>query len=40
MDKFNELGNWLKELFPNIEIQGNSEKPKTLECFDVFIRGI
>ncbi|CAD8071067.1 unnamed protein product [Paramecium primaurelia] len=38
--KFNEIGQILKELFPNIEVIGNWDKTQQLEHFDVYIRGV
>ena len=38
-EKFNEFGDLMKGVFPNIEVIANYEKPKSLECFDVYIRG-
>lgn len=40
MDKFNEIGQAIKEVFPNIIIIGNFDKIDHLGCFDVYIRGI
>ncbi len=40
MDKFNEIGESLKSVFPNIKIVGNVEKPEYFGCFDVFLRGV
>ncbi|CAK81396.1 unnamed protein product (macronuclear) [Paramecium tetraurelia] len=39
-NKFNEIGQILKDLFPNIEVIGNWDKTQQLEHFDVYIRGI
>lgn len=39
-EKFNELGNTLNSFFPNIEIIGNYEKPRIIEAFEVYIRGV
>ncbi|CAD8086496.1 unnamed protein product [Paramecium sonneborni] len=38
--KFNEIGQILKDMFPNIEIIGNWDKTQQLEHFDVYIRGV
>ncbi|CAD8068820.1 unnamed protein product [Paramecium primaurelia] len=38
--KFNEIGQILKDLFPNIEVIGNWDKTQQLEHFDVYIRGV
>ena len=40
MDKFNELGDSIKEVFPNINILGNPDKIDHLGCFDIYIRGV
>lgn len=34
------MGDVLKLLFPNVELVGNYDKPSSLECFDIFIRGV
>lgn len=39
-EKFNEFGSTFKNLFSNIEIIGNYDKPPNLECFDIYIRGV
>ena len=39
VEKFNELGNMLKEVFPAIEITGNNEKPWAIEQFDAYLQG-
>ncbi|EAR94166.2 concanavalin A-like lectin/glucanase family protein (macronuclear) [Tetrahymena thermophila SB210] len=39
-EKFNELGLLLQNLFPNVEIIGNFDKPKIIESFEVYIRGV
>jgi hypothetical protein len=39
-ERFNEFGDIFKSIFPNIEIVGNYDKPNTLECFDIYIRGL
>ena len=40
VEKFNELGNMVKETFPNLNILGNYDKIDHLGCFDVYIRGV
>jgi len=40
VEKFNELGNSIKEAFPNLNIIGNREKIDHLGCFDIYIRGV
>ena len=40
VDKFNDLGNSIKEVFSNIQILGNPDKIDHLGCFDIFIRGV
>ena len=40
MDKFNEIGENLKQIFPNIKIIGNYAKPEYLGCFDVYLKGV
>lgn len=30
----------MQNLFPNVEIIGNYEKPKIIEAFEVYIRGV
>jgi hypothetical protein len=40
LEKFNEVGSWIKECFPNVSIIGNYDKQNHLGCFDVYIRGI
>ena len=41
MEKFNLLGQDLKDIFPNLEIIGNYDEPgNKMEHFDVYIRGL
>jgi hypothetical protein len=40
IDKFNELGNYLQQIFPNATVIGNHDKIEYLGCFDVYLRGV
>jgi hypothetical protein len=39
VDKFNEIGDALKQVFPNIQILGNLDKQDYYSNFDVYLRG-
>jgi hypothetical protein len=40
VDKFNEIGESIKSIFPNIKIVGNIDKPEYFGCFDIYLRGL
>jgi hypothetical protein len=40
VDKFNEIGDCIKSLFPNAHIVGNAEKPEYFGIFDIYLRGV
>lgn len=40
VDKFNEIGDSIKSLFPNAHIVGNAEKPEYFGIFDIYLRGV
>jgi hypothetical protein len=40
VEKFNEIGEMIKETFPNVKVFGNYDKLNHLGCFDIYIRGI
>jgi len=37
VEKFNQIGEMLKKLFPNVLVVGNYYIPQTFESFDVYI---
>jgi hypothetical protein len=40
VDKFNEIAENVKNIFPNVKIIGNYGKPEYLGSFDVYLRGV
>ncbi|KRW98716.1 hypothetical protein PPERSA_00304 [Pseudocohnilembus persalinus] len=40
VEVFNDIGIFLKEVFPNIIVKGNQIKPSKMEHFDIYIRGV
>lgn len=40
MDKFNEIAENVKNVFPNVKVIGNYGKPEYYGCFDVYLRGV
>ena len=37
---FNDMGNAILSIFPNVEIVGNQDKPSYNGCFDIYLSGL